>query len=162
MMNAKFTLQFILCSLLLCNSVALPYISSAHAKSDHDTAHAKSESPKGKSKNDKDIVISKNSQATIYLLSGWGKADEPFVWFTLSAHYTGEQLAPNGKPFNLFSISGAQNCEEKNFFYYRVSYMFFDQKTKNLDEVFLKKTKTNLMSIESDSIESEVQKIICH
>jgi len=40
--------------------------------------------------------------------------------------------------------------------------MFFDQKTKNLDEVFLKKTKTNLMSIESDSIESEVQKIICH
>lgn len=138
-------------------------MTGVQAKSDHDGAHSKSNSKQaeGKSGNEKDIVLSKNSQATLYLLSGWGKADEPFVWYTVSAHFSGDQLAPNGKPFNLFSISGAQDCKLNNYFYYRVSYMLFDAKTRSLNEVFLQKNKTNVMDVEPDSIELLVKKIIC-
>lgn len=134
------------------------------AKSELDGTQAKSNNKKsaGKFTNEKDIILSKNSQATLYLLSGWGKANEPFVWYTVSAYFSGDQLAPNGKAFNLFGISGAQDCTENNFFYYRVSYMLFDAKTKNLSEVYLQKSKTNLMGIEPDSIEADVKKIICH
>ena len=138
-------------------------MTGVHAKSDHEGAHPKVNSKKveGKSDNEKDIILIKNSQSTIYLLSGWGKAEEPFVWYTVSAHFNGDQLAPNGKSFNLFSISGAQDCKENNYFYYRVSYMLFDTKTRNLNEVYLQKNKTNVMDVEPDSIESLVKKIIC-
>jgi len=139
-------------------------IADAHARSEQNGSYAKSTSKKvgGKSANDKDILIRKNSQSTLYLLSGWRRANEPFVWYTVSAYFNGDQLAPNGQAFNLYGISGAQDCTDNNFFYYQVSYMLFDAKTKKLSEVYLQKNKTNLIGIEPNSIESEVNKIICY
>ncbi|MBU3565264.1 hypothetical protein [Polynucleobacter sp. MWH-HuK1] len=141
------------------------FILSAQAKSDHHEASpAKAVVAKGGSKagNDKDIVLRKNSQSTLYLLSGWGKAEEPYVWYTVSAHFNEDQLAPNGKLFNLFSLSGAQDCKENHFFFYRASYMYFDPKTKALGEVFFNKSKSSVMSINPDTIESSVKSIICN
>jgi len=138
---------------------------SVQAKSDdHELAKSKISGSKAASKirNDKDIVLRKNSQSTLYLLSGWGKAEEPYVWYTVSAHFNAEQLAPNGRPFNLFSLSGAQDCKENHFFFYRVSYMYFDPKTKSLSEVFFNKSKSSVMPINSDSIESSVKSIVCN
>jgi hypothetical protein len=139
-------------------------IDDVHAKSEQYGTYAKSNSKKtgGKSSNEKDILISKNTQATLYLLSGWRRANEPFVWYTVSAFFNSDQLAPNGKPFNLFGISGAQDCAENNFFYYQVTYMLFDAKTKKLSEVYMQKNKTNLMGVEPNSIEADVNKIICY
>ena len=60
----------------------------ASAKSDHqEPTPAKASAQKGAHKlsNDKDIVLRKNAQSTLYLLSGWGKAEGPFVWYTVSA-----------------------------------------------------------------------------
>jgi hypothetical protein len=115
-----------------------------------------------KASNDKDIILRKNAQSTLYLLSGWGKAEEPYVWYTVSAHFNADQLAPNGKPFNLFSLSGAQDCKENHFFFYRISYMYFDVKNKSLSEVFFNKSKSSVMSIDPDTIESSVKSIICN
>ena len=115
-----------------------------------------------KANNDKDIVLRKNAQSTLYLLSGWGKAEEPYIWYTVSAHFNADQLAPNGKPFNLFSLSGAQDCKENHFFFYRTSYMYFDPKTKALSEVFFKKSKSDIMPINPDTIDSSVKSIICN
>jgi hypothetical protein len=139
-------------------------IADVHAKSEQHGTYAKSNSKKagGKSANEKDILIRKNSQSTVYLLSGWRRSNEPFVWYTISAYFSGDQLAPNGKAFNLFGVSGAQDCTENNFFYYQVSYMFFDENTKKLSQVYLHKNKTNLMGIEPNSIETDINRIICH
>ena len=136
----------------------------ASAKSDHhEPTPAKAGAQKGAHKlsNDKDIVLRKNAQSTLYLLSGWGKAEGPFVWYTVSAHFNAEQLSPNGKPFNLFSLSGALDCKENHFFFYRTSYMYFDAKTKSLNEVFFKKAKSDVIPISPDTIESSVKAIIC-
>lgn len=141
------------------------FIASAHAKSEHhESSPSKPSSGNGASKfsNDKDMVLRKNAQSTLYLLSGWGKAEEPYVWYTVSAHFNNEQLAPNGKPFNLFSLSGAQDCKENHFFFYRTSYMYFDPKTKSLGEVFFNKSKSSVMPIDPDTIESSVKSIICN
>lgn len=137
----------------------------ASAKSDHhEPTPAKAGAQKGAHKlsNDKDIVLRKNAQSTLYLLSGWGKAEGPFVWYTVSAHFNAEQLSPNGKPFNLFSLSGALDCKENHFFFYRTSYMYFDAKTKSLNEVFFKKAKSDVIPISPDTIESSVKAIICN
>lgn len=137
----------------------------ASAKSDHhEPTPAKAGAQKGAHKlsNDKDIVLRKNAQSTLYLLSGWGKAEGPFVWYTVSAHFNAEQLSPNGKPFNLFSLSGALDCKENHFFFYRTSYMYFDTKTKSLNEVFFKKAKSDVIPISPDTIESSVKAIICN
>lgn len=160
----KSTIKFPLKGLLAIILFAA-FTSSAQSKSDnHDLDAAKLSHGKtsSKIKNDKDIVLRKNSQSTLYLLSGWGKAEEPYVWYTVSAHFNSDQLAPNGKPFNLFSLSGAQNCKENHFFFYRISYMHFDPKTKSLGEVFFNKSKSSVMPIDSDSIESSVKSIICN
>jgi hypothetical protein len=135
------------------------------AKSDHsEPTQVKTGVQKGSNKtnSDKDIVLRNNAQSTLYLLSGWGKAEEPYVWYTVSAHFNSDQLAPNGKPFNLFSLSGAQDCKENHFFFYRVSYMYFDPKTKSLKEVLFKKSKSDVIPINPDSIESSVKAIICN
>ena len=137
----------------------------ASAMSDHhEPTPAKAGAQKGAHKlsNDKDIVLRKNAQSTLYLLSGWGKAEGPFVWYTVSAHFNAEQLSPNGKPFNLFSLSGALDCKENHFFFYRTSYMYFDAKTKSLNEVFFKKAKSDVILISPDTIESSVKAIICN
>lgn len=147
-----------------CTLLIISLVASAQAKSDHqESAAAKMSAGKQVSKfsNDKDIVIRKNTESTLYLLSGWGKAEEPYVWYTVSAHFNMDHLAPNGKPFNLFSLSGAQDCKENHFFFYRVSYMYFDFKTKSLSEVFFNKSKSSVMSIDPDTIESSVKSIIC-
>jgi len=107
-------------------------------------------------------VLRKNAQSTLYLLSGWGKTEEPFVWYTVSAHFNADQLSPNGKLFNLFSLSGALDCKENHFFFYRTSYMYFDAKTKSLNEVFFKKAKSDVISITPETIESSVKAIICN
>ena len=141
------------------------FILGAQANSDHhDLGSVKSGSHKGaqKANNEKDIVLSKNSQSTLYLLSGWGKAEESYVWYTVSAHFNADQLAPNGKPFNLFSLSGAQDCKENHFFFYRISYMYFDPKTKSLSEVFFKKSKSDTIPIYPDTVDSSVKTIICN
>jgi hypothetical protein len=119
--------------------------------------------PRGakKASNDSDIVLSKNAQTTLYLLAGWGKAEGPTIWYTVSAHFNKDQLAPEGKPFNLFSVSGALDCKENSYFYYRTSYLFFDAKTGSLNEVFSEKNKSNSMSIDAGSIESDVKNTIC-
>ena len=104
----------------LCALLTVCFVVGAQAKSEQqESGPAKSGSAKGaqKSNNDKDVVLRKNGQSTVYLLSGWGKAEEPYVWYTVSAHFNAEQLAPNGKPFNLFSLSGAQDCKENHFFF---------------------------------------------
>jgi len=141
------------------------FVVGVQAKSEHpEPGPAKSGSAKGTQKlnNDKDVVLRKNGQSTVYLLSGWGKAEEPYVWYTVSAHFNADQLAPNGKPFNLFSLSGAQDCKENHFFFYRISYMYFDVKSKALNEVFFKKSKSDIMSINPETIESSVKSIICN
>ena len=140
-------------------------IFGAQASSDHhDSAPAKSGTQKGLSKtnNDKDIVLRKNAQSTLYLLSGWGKTEGPYIWYTVSAHFNADQSAPNGKPFNLFSLSGALDCKEKHFFFYRTSYMYFDPKARSLSEVFFKKSKSDIMPINPETIESSVSAIICN
>lgn len=114
-----------------------------------------------KANNDSDIVLSKNAQTTLYLLAGWGKAEGPTVWYTVSAHFNKDQIAPGGKPFNLFSASGAMECKENSFFYYRTSYLFFDAKTGSLNEVYFEKNKSKPIPIDSGSIESDVKNTIC-
>ena len=149
----------------LCALLTVCFVVGAQAKSEQqESGPAKSGSAKGaqKSNNDKDVVLRKNGQSTVYLLSGWGKAEEPYVWYTVSAHFNAEQLAPNGKPFNLFSLSGAQDCKENHFFFYRISYMYFDAKSKALSEVFFKKSKSDIMPINPETIESSVKSIICN
>ena len=165
MMNTMFRdslLSYLLRLLILLSGFI---ILSAQAKSDHQEANpAKVVSTKAgtKAANEKDIVLRKNAQSTLYLLSGWGKAEEPYVWYTVSAHFNEDQLAPNGKLFNLFSLSGAQDCKENHFFFYRASYMYFDPKTKALGEVFFNKSKSSVMPINPDTIESSVKSIICN
>lgn len=137
----------------------------AYASSDHhEPAPAKVSSAKGARSlsNDKDIVLRKNAQSTLYLLAGWGKAEGPYVWYTVSAHFNADQLTPDGKPFNLFSLSGALDCQENYFFFYRTSYMYFDSKTKSLNEVFFKKSKSDVIQVNPETIESSVKSIICN
>jgi hypothetical protein len=133
------------------------------AKSDHESGHSKPAESKAASKagNDKDVVLSKNTETTLYLLSGWGKAEGPYIWYTVSAHFNKDQISPEGKPFNLFSASGALDCKENTSFYYRTSYMFFDAKTGALNEVFFEKNKSNPLPIDSGSIEGDVKNIVC-
>ena len=149
----------------LCALLTVCFVVGAQAKSEHpEPGPAKPGGAKGaqKSNNDKDVVLRKNGQSTVYLLSGWGKAEEPYVWYTVSAHFNADQLAPNGKPFNLFSLSGAQDCKENHFFFYRISYMYFDAKSKALSEVFFKKSKSDILPINPETIESSVKSIICN
>jgi hypothetical protein len=149
----------------LCALLTVCFVVGAQAKSEPpEPGLAKSGGAKGaqKSNNDKDVVLRKNRQSTVYLLSGWGKAEEPYVWYTVSAHFNTDQLAPNGKPFNLFSLSGAQDCKENHFFFYRISYMYFDAKSKALSEVFFKKSKSDILPINPETIESSVKSIICN
>lgn len=138
-------------------------VGSVHAKAPADAGHAKTSESKGASKtdNDKDIVLAKNSESTLYLLSGWGKAEGPYIWYTVSAHFNKDQLAPDGKSFNLFSASGALDCKENASFYYRTSYMIFDAKTRSLNEVYFEKNKSNPLAIDSGSIEGDVKNIVC-
>jgi hypothetical protein len=152
---------------MMCLGFSLPlmFVQGVQAKSDHSESKpvkASAQKDTHKASNDKDIVLRKNAQSTIYLLSGWGKAEGPYVWYTLSAHFNADQLTPNGKTFNLFSLSGAQDCQANHFFFYRTSYMYFDAKTKSLNEVFFKKSKSDVMPITPESLESSVRAIICH
>jgi len=135
----------------------------AYAKAPQDTGSPKTAESKGASKatNDKDMVLSKNSEATLYLLAGWGKTEGPFIWYTVSTHLNKDQLAPDGKSFNLFSASGALDCKENTSFYYRTSYMFFNAKAGALKEVYFEKNKSNPKLIDSGSIESDVKNIVC-
>lgn len=135
----------------------------ADAKPPLESNMSKPADPRGtkKASNDSDIVLSKNAQTTLYLLAGWGKAEGPTIWYTVSAHFNKDQIAPEGKPFNLFSVSGALDCKENSYFYYRTSYLFFDAKTGSLNEVFSEKNKSNSMSIDAGSIESDVKNTIC-
>jgi hypothetical protein len=146
---------------IACVLVALT--SEVPAKSDHESGHSKPAESKAVSKagNDKDVVLSKNTETTLYLLSGWGKAEGPYIWYTVSAHFNKDQISPEGKPFNLFSASGALDCKENTSFYYRTSYMFFDAKTGALNEVFFEKNKSNPLPIDSGSIEGDVKNIVC-
>jgi hypothetical protein len=106
-------------------------------------------------------VLSKNTETTLYLLAGWGKAEGSTTWYTVSAHFNKDQIAPEGKRFNLFSASGAMDCKENSFFYYRTSYLFFDAKTGSLNEVYFEKNKSKSMPIDSGSIEGDVKNTIC-
>ena len=135
----------------------------ADAKPPLESNISKAADPRGakKASNDSDIVLSKNAQTTLYLLAGWGKAEGPTIWYTVSAHFNKDQLAPEGKPFNLFSASGALDCKENSFFYYRTSYLFFDVKTGSLNEVYFEKNKTDSIPIDVGSIESDVKNTIC-
>ncbi len=135
----------------------------ADAKPPLESNMSKAADPRGakKASNDSDIVLSKNAQTTLYLLAGWGKAEGPTIWYTVSAHFNKDQIAPEGKPFNLFSVSGALDCKENSYFYYRTSYLFFDAKTGSLNEVFSEKNKSNSMPIDAGSIESDVKNTIC-
>ena len=143
--------------------VLLSLACSANAKPPQESSVAKATDPKAvkKASNSSDIVLSKNTETTLYLLAGWGKAEGPTTWYTVSAHFNKDQIAPEGKPFNLFSASGALDCKENSFFYYRTSYLFFDAKTGSLNEVYFEKNKSKSMSIDSGSIESDVKNIIC-
>lgn len=143
--------------------MCISFLGGAHAKAPQDAGNSKTSQSKSASKaaNDKDIVLSKNSEATLYLLAGWGKTEGPYIWFTVSTHFNKDQLAPDGKAFNLFSASGALDCKENNSFYYRTSYMFFDAKAGALNEVYFEKNKSNPMLIDSGSIESDVKNIVC-
>ena len=135
----------------------------ADAKPPLESNMSKAADPRGakKASNDSDIVLSKNAQTTLYLLAGWGKAEGPTIWYTVSAHFNKDQIAPEGKPFNLFSVSGALDCKENSYFYYRTSYLFFDAKTGSLNVVFSEKNKSNSMPIDAGSIESDVKNTIC-
>jgi hypothetical protein len=154
------------CKLVFQFSVAcilLILACGADAKPPLESNMSKAADPRGakKASNDSDIVLSKNAQTTLYLLAGWGKAEGPTIWYTVSAHFNKDQIAPEGKPFNLFSASGALDCKENSFFYYRTSYLFFDAKTGSLNEVFSEKNKSNSMLIDAGSIESDVKNTIC-
>ena len=140
------------------------WVTVAPAKSTQEPQSLKSNLAKSEPKlaNDKDSILSKNTQSTLYLLSGWGKAEGPYVWFTVSAHFNENQITPNNKTFNLFSASGALDCKDSSTFYYLISYMYFDAKTKNLNEIYSEKNKSNVMKIESSTIESDIQKIVCN
>ena len=142
----------------------LVWMTLCSAKSSHEPQSLKSnlEKAEAKSANDKDIVLSKNTQSTLYLLSGWGKADGPYIWFTISASFNENHAAPNSQIFNLFSVSGAIDCKDNSTFYYLVSYMLFDPKTKRLGEVYSEKNKSNVMKIESGTTEHDVKKIVCN
>jgi hypothetical protein len=148
---------------LLFACIFISLVGSTYAKAPPDAGNPKTAQSKGASKaaNDKDIVLSKNSEATLYLLAGWGKTEGPFIWYTVSSHFNKDQLAPDGKAFNLFSASGALDCKENTSFYYRTSYMFFDAKAGALNEVYFEKNKSNPMLIDSGSIESDVKNIVC-
>ena len=143
--------------------MCISFLGGVHAKAPQDAGNSKTSQSKSASKaaNDKDIVLSKNSEATLYLLAGWGKTEGPYIWFTVSTHFNKDQLAPDGKAFNLFSASGALDCKENTSFYYRTSYMFFDAKAGALNEVYFEKNKSNPMLIDSGSIESDVKNIVC-
>jgi len=146
---------------LACMFVAL--VGGAHAKAPQDAGNSKTSQSKSVSKaaNDSDMVLGKNSEATLYLLAGWGKTDGPFTWYTVSTHFNKDHLAPDGKTFNLFSASGALDCKENTAFYYRTSYMFFNTKAGALNEVYFEKNKSNPMLIDSGSIESDVKNVVC-
>jgi hypothetical protein len=135
----------------------------ADAKPPQESSMSKAAESKGakKASNDSDIVLSKNAQTTLYLLAGWGKAEGSITWYTVSAHFNKDQIAPDGKPFNLFSASGALDCKANSYFYYRTSYLFFDAKTGSLNEVYFEKNKTNSIPIDAGSIESDVKNTIC-
>ena len=135
----------------------------ADAKPPLESNISKAADPRGakKASNDSDIVLSKNAQTTLYLLAGWGKAKGPTIWYTVSAHFNKDQIAPEGKPFNLFSASGALDCKANSYFYYRTSYLFFDAKTGSLSEVYFGKNKSNSIPIDAGSIESDVKNTIC-
>jgi len=146
---------------LACVLVALAC--GTHAKPPQDSSLSKAADSKGakKGSNDSDIVLSKNAQTTLYLLAGWGKAEGSTTWYTVSAHFNKDQIAPEGKPFNLFSASGALDCKANSYFYYRTSYLFFDAKTGSLNEVYFEKNKSNSMPIDAGSVESDVKNTIC-
>jgi hypothetical protein len=146
---------------LICMFISLA--GGAYAKAPQDAGNSKNSQSKGASKaaNDSDTVLGKNSEATLYLLSGWGKTEGPYIWYTVSTHLNKDQLAPDGKTFNLFSASGALDCKENTSFYYRTSYMFFDVKAGALNEIYFEKNKSNPMLIDSGSIESDVKNIVC-
>ena len=135
----------------------------ADAKPPLESNISKAADPRGakKASNDSDIVLSKNAQTTLYLLAGWGKAEGSTTWYTVSAHFNKDQIAPEGKPFNLFSASGALDCKANSYFYYRTSYLFFDAKTVSLSEVYFGKNKSNSIPIDAGSIESDVKNTIC-
>ena len=111
--------------------------------------------------NDKDLILAKNTLTTQYLLSGWGKVDGPYTWFTVSTYFNNEQISPSGKLFNLVSASGAMDCDAKSYFYYRMSYLFFDAKSKILAEVYSEKSKSEVMAIDAPTLESSVQAVVC-
>ena len=111
--------------------------------------------------NDKDLILAKNTLTTQYLLSGWGKVDGPYTWFTVSTHFNNDQISPSGKLFNLVSASGAMDCDAKSYFYYRMSYLFFDAKSKTLAEVYSEKSKSEVMAIDASTLESSVQGVVC-
>jgi hypothetical protein len=145
-----------------CVLLTLAY--SADAKPPQESSASKVAESKGakKSSSDSDIVLSKNAQTTLYLLAGWGKAEGSTTWYTVSAHFNKDQIAPEGRPFNLFSASGALDCKANSYFYYRTSYLFFDAKTGSLSEVYFGKNKSNSIPIDAGSIESDVKNTICN
>jgi len=151
----KFVISFLIMSL---------WVTIVPAKSTQESQPLKSNLQKSEPKlaNDKDTVLSKNTQSTLYLLSGWGKAEGPYVWFTVSAHFNENQTAPNSQTFNLFSASGALDCKDNSTFYYLISYMYFDAKTKKLNEIYSEKNKSNVMKIEPTTTESDIKKIVCN
>lgn len=161
-MSALFS-KFKLASRLSAACVLLTLACGADAKSPQASSTTKAAESKGakKSSSDSDIVLSKNAQTTLYLLAGWGKAEGPTIWYTVSAHFNKDQVAPEGKPFNLFSASGAMDCKANSYFYYRTSYLFFDAKTGSLNEVYFEKNKSNSIPIDSGSIEDDVKNTIC-
>ena len=140
--------------MLACGADAKPPLESNISKAADPRAAKKSSS-------DSDIVLSKNAETTLYLLAGWGKAEDSTTWYTVSAHFNKDQIAPEGKPFNLFSASGALDCKANSYFYYRTSYLFFDAKTGSLNEVYFEKNKTDSIPIDVGSIESDVKNTIC-
>jgi len=135
----------------------------ADAKPPPESGLSKATDPRAakKTSNNSDIVLGKNAQNTLYLLAGWGKAEGSTTWYTVSAHFNKDQIAPEGKPFNLFSASGALDCKANSYFYYRTSYLFFDAKTGSLNEVYFEKNKTDSIPIDVGSIESDVKNTIC-
>jgi hypothetical protein len=140
------------------------WVTIVPAKSPQESQSLKSNLQKSEPKlaNDKDTILSKNTQSTLYLLSGWGKAEGPYVWFTVSVHFNENQTAPNSQTFNLFSASGAIDCKDNSTFYYLISYMYFDAKTKKLNEIYSEKNKSNVMKIEPTTTESDIKKIVCN
>ena len=148
----------------ICFLITSFWVTIVPAKSSQELQSLKSNLQKSEPKlaNDKDVILSKNTQSTLYLLSGWGKAEGPYVWFTVSAHFNENQIAPNSQTFNLFSASGALDCKDNSTFYYLISYMYFDVKTKKLNEIYSEKNKSNVMKIEPNTTESDIKKIVCN